>query len=256
MAKKVKVAAIQMRVTLSPKKNLERLLFFLEKAAKNKVDIACFPEDCILEHPFQTKRKDDSLKEIQRMCKKLKIHCIFGTYIKEKNKFLNCAFLIDDKGEIKYRYEKIHLWKGDKKEGVSHGRQDIPIKTKFGKIGIIICYDINFPELIKKLAKGGAWIVFCPTFDVLTKKEKRDLKRYKKIFSLAAPAIKSFENEVFIVVADVYTKPKIATGVSVICSPRQYKILKKIDNKEGMIMADLNPNEVKKMRKEEDLLKY
>ncbi|MDD5431076.1 MAG: carbon-nitrogen hydrolase family protein [Candidatus Pacebacteria bacterium] len=256
MAKKVKVAAVQMRVTLSPRKNLERLLFFLKKAAKQKVDIACFPEDCILEHPFQTKEKDNSLEEIRKACKRLKIHCIYGTYVKEKKKFLNCAFLIDNNGKIKYRYEKIHLWKGDVKEKVSRGRQDIPIKTKFGKIGIVICYDINFPELIKKLAKGGAWIVFCPTFDVLTKKEKKNIKRYKKVFSFGAPVVKAFENEVFIVVADVYTKPKIATGASVICSPYQYKIMKKIENKEGMIVADLNPNEVKIMRKKEDLLKY
>lgn len=254
MAKKVRVAAVQMKVTGNPKKNFERVMDFMKEAAAKKVDIVCFPEDCIDLNPWQATKKDPYLEPIRINCKELGLHCIFGNYEKDKNKVFNCAFLIDDKGKILYRYEKIHLWKTDQREGVAYGKQDVPVKTKFGKIGIVICYDINFPELCKKLAKQGAWIIFCPTYDCLTKKEMREMTKDKAKISEDEPFMRAFETESFVVMADAYTKPKATTGLSIICSPD--KIIKEIKGKEGMIYADIDKKEVDKLRKENDLLKY
>lgn len=254
MGKRVRVAAAQIKVTGSPRENFERVVHFLREAAKKKVDIICFPEDCIDLNPWQAEKKDPYIEPIRVLCKELKIHCIFGTYEKDRKKVFNCAFLIDDKGKILYRYEKIHLWKTDQRERVAYGKQDVPIRTKFGKVGIVICYDINFPELCKKLAKQGAWIIFCPTYDCLTQKEMKEMTKDKAKIAEDEPFMRAFETESFVVMADAYTKPKATTRLSMICAPD--RIIKEIKGKEGMIVADLDYNEIKKLRKRDDLLKY
>ena len=249
----IKVAACQMRVTKNPEKNIERLVYWLKVAAKKKVDIVCFPEACIREFPYQVKFNDNAAKIVSEKCKKLKIHCIFGTYIKDKNKIFNCAFVIDDKGEIIYRYEKIHLWIGDKTQGASPGKQDIPIETKFGKIGVIICYDINFPDLVIKLARQGANIIFCPTFEVLTREEKKHMTPAAIIIEHYEAVERAVDSESFVVLADAYTRPKNTYALSQICSPD--RIMRQIKGREGLITADLKLSTIKKLREKGDFLK-
>jgi predicted amidohydrolase len=83
---------------------------------------------------------------------------------------VNRGFLIDDKGAIRARYDKIHLFDVDLANGESWresavyapGSGPILASTPWGSIGLSICYDIRFPDLYRALTDAGAVILTVP----------------------------------------------------------------------------------------------
>ena len=243
----VKVAAAQIYITKSSEKNLDKIINYIKKASLKKVDIICFPETSLIHNKKKKIVKKISMKkyleEIKKSCKENKIHCIFGTNILEKNKIYNSAFLIDDKGRVIYKYNKVNLFRSEKNKVIS-GKKNKIIRTKFGKIGIIICWDISHPEFVKQLGRKGAWVIFCPSY---IKNYGRELESYLQI-----PYVRSFENLCYFVCCDSANKE--CAQYSIICSPS--KIIKKIRNKEGMIIADLDRRKIIGLRKHYRLVWY
>lgn len=236
----VRIAAAQITVTNNTLKNLNNIIKFIKKAASKKVDIVCFPEAALIHSKNKKTIKKIPIKKyiniIKKNCKENKIHCIFGTNLVEKNKIYNSAFFIDDKGKVIYRYNKVNLWIKERKEKVN-GKNNKAVKTKFGKIGIIICWDMAYPEYVKPLAKEGAWVIFCPSYVI---NYKRELGSYEQI-----PFVRAFENSAYFVYVDAYAKNTVK--YSYICGPS--RIYSKIRNKEGMIVADLDRRKIMGLRK-------
>jgi predicted amidohydrolase len=86
-------------------------------------------------------------------------------------KLVNRGFVIDDRGEIRARYDKIHLFDVDLPTGESWresamydaGRNAIIVpETPVGKLGLTICYDLRFPELFQRLSDAGADLISVP----------------------------------------------------------------------------------------------
>ena len=74
----------------------------------------------------------------------------------------NSSALVDGSG-VKAVYRKIHLW-GDESRWFIPGEQPAPIvATRYGRVGLGICYDIEFPELTRGLALEGAELIALPT---------------------------------------------------------------------------------------------
>jgi len=236
----VKVAAAQISVTRNTKKNLDKITEYIKKAAYKKVDIICFPETALVHSKNEKHIKNTPIKKyisiIRKSCEKNKLHCIFGTNFLARNKIYNSAFFINDKGKIIYRYDKVNLWINERKDR-SNGRKNNVVKTKFGKIGIIICWDIAYPEYVKKLGKQGAWIIFCPSYVI---NYKRELGSYEQL-----PYARAFENSAYFVYVDAYAKDTVK--YSYICSPS--KIYSKIRDKEGLIAANLDHRKILGLRK-------
>ena len=236
----VKVAAAQIEVTKNTLKNLNNIIKYIKKAASKKVDIICFPETALVHSKNEKPIKNTPIKKyisiIRKSCEKNKLHCIFGTNFLARNKIYNSAFFINDKGKIIYRYDKVNLWINERKDR-SNGRKNNVVKTKFGKIGIIICWDIAYPEYVKKLGKQGAWIIFCPSYVV---NYKRELDSYEQL-----PYARAFENSAYFVYVDAYAKDTVK--YSYICSPS--KIYSKIRGKEGLIAANLDHRKILGLRK-------
>jgi predicted amidohydrolase len=236
----VKVAAAQISVSNNPDKNLSKMLDYIVNASSKKVDIICFPETSMIK--VKTKNKiekidfDKYLDAIKISCKQNKIHCIFGSNVLRGNRLYNSAFMINDKGKIIYTYDKVNLWINEKKTK-SRGLKNNAVKTKFGKIGLIICWDIAFPEYVKKLGKQGAWIIFCPSYVV---NYKRELGSYEQL-----PYARAFENSAYFVYVDAYAKDTIK--YSYICGPS--RIYSKIRGKEGMIIAELDHRKILGLRR-------
>ena len=82
----------------------------------------------------------------------------------------NRAFLIDPAGEIRARYDKIHLFDVDLPSGETYressaylaGDRAILSQTPLGKMGLTICYDLRFPDLFRALSDAGADIISVP----------------------------------------------------------------------------------------------
>ena len=231
----MKVAAAQIRVTGNPEENCEKILLFLERAKRRKVDIICFPETCLITKSKEVIPIEKFLKKIKDKCKTLRIYCIFGTYEKNGNNVYNIVYFIDKNGKVKYKYRKRHLWVTEK--NVKAGKENKIVNTEFGKIGIITCWDFAFPEDIRKLSKSGARIIFCPSYLVNYKPAKDVLE--------SLPLIRAFENCCYYVTCDTFTKE--TAGMSFICSP--YKILGKIKGREGIISRKIDLKRIDKLRK-------
>ncbi len=232
---KVKVAAVQMRVVKETGNNLERMLHFIDKAGRRKCDFVCFPENSLVSTLDGIISLENHLIAIRERCRKNSIWCIFSTYEKEKGKIWNIAYVIDKKGKIRYRYKKVNLWKSEA-EYVSRGLKNKVVDTEFGKIGVIICYDYLFPEFVNKLGKSGAKIIFCPSYMV-------DYKRGINIVR-NTPLIRAFENKSYFVHCDAFTRK--TASISMICDP--YRVLRKIERKEGLIVATLDLGKIDRIR--------
>ncbi|MCL2162970.1 MAG: hypothetical protein FWH55_00970 [Oscillospiraceae bacterium] len=81
--------------------------------------------------------------------------CRDGTY-------QNSVVLIDDHGETVGKYAKCHFV-GDESKYLKHGENYDVFDTKYGRIGLLICYDMCFPEPARILALKGAEVIICPT---------------------------------------------------------------------------------------------
>lgn len=82
----------------------------------------------------------------------------------------NRSFVIDDTGEIRARYDKLHLFDVDLPTGESWresaayvpGDRAVVVQTPLGKLGLSICYDVRFPDLYRALSNAGAEILAVP----------------------------------------------------------------------------------------------
>jgi predicted amidohydrolase len=89
----------------------------------------------------------------------------------EGGKLVNRGFVIDGQGEIRARYDKIHLFDVDLPTGESWrestmyqaGREAVVVPdTPVGKLGLTICYDLRFPALFERLSEAGAEVIALP----------------------------------------------------------------------------------------------
>jgi len=227
----------------SKSNNLAKIKRYIRKAKKRQADIVCFPESTV--HKTKVLSFDHKfIKEIQEECKKNSIWCIISEDISIKSKPYNVAMLINREGKIAGHYKKINLY-GDK---VFPGKKVYVFDTDFAKIGIVICWDISFPELFKKMKQAGAEIVFCPSqwcYDTPAH-DKDHVKREIKILESIIRA-RAFENVNFVALCNPVVDSKYQVSYSGIASPT--KILKEIVKKEGLIVARIDLGEIKKMHK-------
>jgi predicted amidohydrolase len=82
----------------------------------------------------------------------------------------NCSVLLDDKGAIAARYDKIHMFDVDLPNGEIYRESDsfrpggdaVVAATPWGGLGMSVCYDLRFPQLYRALAHGGAEMIAIP----------------------------------------------------------------------------------------------
>ncbi|MEJ2458595.1 MAG: carbon-nitrogen hydrolase family protein [Novosphingobium sp.] len=89
---------------------------------------------------------------------------------REDGRWANRAFVIDDKGEIRARYDKIHMFDVDLATGESWresnayaaGEDVVTVETPLGRLGLAICYDIRFPALFEALGRAKCDVIAIP----------------------------------------------------------------------------------------------
>ncbi|PIN88915.1 hypothetical protein COU57_06905 [Candidatus Pacearchaeota archaeon CG10_big_fil_rev_8_21_14_0_10_32_14] len=223
--------------------NLEKIKKFIGKAKKAGADIVCFPESCI--HSNRNLRLDNYLiKQIRQECSLHKIWCIITENIKFDDRAFNMAILIDRQGKIRGKYKKIHLY-GDR---TRPGRVSKVYDTDFGKIGIAVCWDLNFPQLFKNMKDKGAEIVFCPSQWWYMEEAHKDKPKNNEMKLLESMAMtRAFENLFYVAICNPVMDEKYQVSFSAISSP--HKIVKKVINKEGLIVSRVNLGEIKRLSK-------
>src|SRR3989344_2913835 len=166
---KIKIAVVQFDIRqFSPEENLKRAEVFISKAALAKAHIIVFPED-FLTGPIERRREladgnNTYRKQFQNLARQYKIDIVPGSFIELDHKGLhNTTYYIDATGKVKARYRKVNLWLSERKY-ITPGNEVSVFNTQFGKIGLIICCDLIFPEIFRKMANKGVNIVICPSY--------------------------------------------------------------------------------------------
>ncbi|MGV8154192.1 MAG: carbon-nitrogen hydrolase family protein [Alkaliphilus sp.] len=159
--------------------NIEKACVWLKRAAKEyEAELIVFPET--ITTGFTPNMSVEEFYEmiepipgwhivkIQKLAKELGVHVVFPLYERGKssNQIFNSSLLIDDNGDILGNYRKTHPFPTERLEGggwTTPGSEVVVVDTKLGKIGMIICYDGDFPELSRVLALRGAEIITRPS---------------------------------------------------------------------------------------------
>ena len=174
----VKVALCQTDTVGTPKENVELIARMVKEAATvGKADVAVFPEDCYYDVDSPDPAKVASpegldgffVTQMCRLAKQYHINIVAGSFhrLAENGKYYNTELFINREGEIIGSYDKIHLMKAmnyDESEQVEYGDHLSVFDTDIGRVGMMVCYDLRFPELARSMVLDGADIIFVPAF--------------------------------------------------------------------------------------------
>lgn len=174
-------ALVQMRAGRDPKANLDTVLAAIGEAGRAGADYVQTPE---MTNIFESRRdrllagiaaedEDPTLASLREAARKLSLYLHVGSLaIKvSPEKAVNRAFLIDRRGEVVARYDKIHMFDVDLAGGESYresntyraGELAVVTDLPWGRLGLTICYDLRFPALYRALAEAGASFVAIPS---------------------------------------------------------------------------------------------
>ncbi|OGT37804.1 MAG: hypothetical protein A3F11_10505 [Gammaproteobacteria bacterium RIFCSPHIGHO2_12_FULL_37_14] len=135
----------------------------------------------------------------QKLAQTNQIYIQAGTIIEkiQSGKFINRAYMFSPNGSYEYQ-DKLQLTEYEKSINLlQHGDQQKIFETSLGKIGIAVCYDSEFPEIIRRLVQHGASIILVPSYSTT-------LASYNRVFlSCRARAI---ENQCYIAISYVINK--------------------------------------------------
>ena len=174
-------AMIQMRSSLKPGENIDDAVRMIGEAKEAGADYVLTPE---MTNILAAKRgqlfdvideeeSDRALATLRDLARRLGIYIHVGSLAIRisHDKAVNRSFLIDPKGEIAARYDKIHMFDVDLAGGESYresrnyrpGESAVLADFPWGRLGLTICYDLRFPALYRALAEAGATMLAIPS---------------------------------------------------------------------------------------------
>ncbi|HEY1709696.1 MAG TPA: carbon-nitrogen hydrolase family protein [Rhizomicrobium sp.] len=249
---KFKAACVQLRSTDDVLENVRLTSALVRDAAAQGAQFIATPENTTLMAPdggaklerSYDEEHDPALPAFRALAEELGIWLLIGSLaIKVSDtKTANREFLIDPKGRVTARYSKIHLFDVDLPSGekyresntVAGGDTAVLADTPWGKVGLTICYDLRFPQLYRKLAQNGAFLLTVPSaFTETTGKAHWHLL-------LRARAI---ENGAFVLApaqGGTHANGRKTYGHSLIVAPWG-EVLAEAGTEPGVIVAEIDP---------------
>ena len=256
----MKVALVQFKASTNKEENLKKIISYISKAASKNAKLCAFPEFMMLyTKSSQTAKELAGLSEtingnfistISNAAKENSIQIVGSFYEKSKknNRVYDTSFVINHLGKIISTYRKIHLYDAlgfkESKKMMSGSKIAKPVATSIGKIGMMICYDLRFPEMSRTLALAGSEVLIVPSAWV-----KGPMKEEHWITINKTRAI---ENGCYVIAPDQVGN--IYCGRSLVIDPYG-KILLDMKKKQGISFVDIDLKRVKQIRKVLPLLK-
>lgn len=166
----VNVATIHYRPenSSSSGENLDQFSRYIGIAGDNNADIVCLPEAITMVGTGKSYSEvsepvpGPSTEFLGSLAKQYKIYIVAGILERDGPVIYNTAVLIDREGELVGKYRKVTLPREEIEGGVTPGNSYPVFDTDFGRIGMMICWDLQFPEVAQQLAMQGAEVIFIP----------------------------------------------------------------------------------------------
>ena len=269
MKKKTTIGLIQTKVAENQNRNIESSIRKIKEAAKKKAKIICLPELFLSPYFCQTENhsKFKFAEKIPgpitnifcRLAKELSVVLMISLFEKKTSGFYhNTSIIINEDGKIISKYRKMHIPDDPgyyEKFYFTPGDLGFKsVKTKFGNIGPLICWDQWFPEAARLTALKGAQIIFYPTAIGWHPKEKKSFGKSQLESWITMQKSHAIANGIYVVAVNrVGTEKKGGRkiqfwGNSMIINPSGQIIGKLSNNKEEILIREIDYKKIDKTR--------
>jgi predicted amidohydrolase len=148
--------------------NVEEFAALIRQAAAQEPDIVCLPEGMTVVGTgmkyadVAEKVPGPTTERLGEIAKELRTYIVAGIYERDSPAVYNTAVLIDREGRVAGRYRKTHLPREEWEGGLTPGGEYPVFETDFGRIAILVCWDLQFPEPWRAVALQGAELILMP----------------------------------------------------------------------------------------------
>lgn len=168
----VRLAAVhfQPRGGKTPQGNCELFAPLIEDAARQKADLVVLPETLTYYGLGKTFAECAepvpglSTEYFGKLAKQHDLYLVAGLLERDRHLIYNVAVLIGPDGTIVGKYRKVTLPRGEIEKGIAPGNEYPVFDTRFGKLGMMVCYDGFFPEVARQLSNRGAEVIAWPVW--------------------------------------------------------------------------------------------
>lgn len=261
----MKVAAIQMPTVKDKIQNIRTAGTYIEKIKAENPDFVILPEMFCC--PYQTenfpvyaeKEGGPSWQAMSDYARKYHIYLIAGSMPEadDVGNVYNTSYIFDRDGKQIGKHRKAHLFDINVKNGqyfkesdtLTSGDHATVFDTEFGKMGVMICYDIRFPEFARTMVLDGARMIFVPAaFNMTTGPAHWEL-------TFRARAL---DNQIYMLGCAPARDTQagyISWGYSIVTDPWG-KVMKQLDEKEGILIEEIDLDREDQIREQLPLLKH
>lgn len=251
------IALISARPKIADKKsNLKTMAKYINET---KADFYIFGEMFLSGYPCKDEfrnlaetKHDFSIRYMKRIAKEKKCYIVFGMPLRDEKVqglIYNSAILIHPNGQVDNYNKRYLITFGPFEEKIffDEGEESKVFKTKYGKVGLFICYDLFFPEITKALSLLGADLTICISASPSTT---------RKYFETLLPA-RAIENTMFLAYANIVGSQEglIFWGGSKLYDPLGNILVKAPYFKESIITCDIDLNNLKIARANRPVLR-
>ncbi len=170
-SRKVRLAAIHYKPTgKSPRSNCEEFAPLIAEAGKQKADLVVLGETVpsvgVQQKPYETAEAipGPTTAYFGDLARKHNLHIVLSLYERDGHVVYNTAVLLGPDGKLIGKYHKVSLPHSEVESGIAPGKDYPVFDTKFGKVGLMICYDGFFPEVARELTNRGAEVIAWPVW--------------------------------------------------------------------------------------------
>jgi predicted amidohydrolase len=164
------VAGIRYRPRRSsgPEQNLKEFIAVAEKQAPEKTDLIIFPEGMTVvgttfKYPEVAEKVPGPTTEaLGTLARARKSWIVAGLYERDGLAIYNTAVLIDREGRFAGKYRKVYLPREEIEAGLTAGNSYPVFDTDFGRLGLMICWDVQYADPARALALAGAELIALP----------------------------------------------------------------------------------------------
>lgn len=165
----VRIAATRLEGAKSASESLNNIRAVVDKAGVQNVDVIIMSEiindlGCGLPVAETAQTTDGEYCTLMKSkARQYNTYIVMNFHEKDNIGIYNTSLLIDRNGEIVGKYRKTHLSFGEWEKGITPG-EDLPVfDTDFGRVGMLICWDMYFPETARVMTLKGAELLLVST---------------------------------------------------------------------------------------------
>lgn len=247
------IAVVQFAIQqFAPAQNLKKAEHFIQQAVAAQAQIIVFPEDCITGplsgHKEYADYEQRYVKHFQQLARQYAIDIVPGSIIEgDASGLYNTAYYIDKTGTIRGRYQKVNLWLPERSY-ITAGSEVTVFTTDFGRVSLMICWDLMFSEMFRAMVRQDVDLVICPSywcFEDAGDGIKHDANSEIKLVNALCVA-RAFENELILVYANAAGRLNTAgceenlVGRSQITVPFKGALAQLDHNREAMFVQEVD----------------